>query len=64
MAEQLIKISVIPKGGGDRVVFNAHDVVFGQAKADKTNNALRIGEKAFDLNTLQWDITAAGEVVL
>jgi hypothetical protein len=52
-------ISLIPVGGtdADRVSMAAHLVMFGTAKADLANNTLRVGERSFQLDSLQFDST-------
>ncbi len=52
-----VQVSLIPVGGleADRVQMPGHTVFFGSAKSDLANNILRIGEKSFKLDSLQFN---------
>jgi hypothetical protein len=54
-----VEVNLIPQGGtdADRVNIPAHLAMFGTAKADIANNTLRIGDKSYMLDSLQFSQT-------
>lgn len=52
-----VQLSLIPQGGieADRVNIPAHLIFFGTGKADIANNTLRIGDKSYILDSLQFN---------